>query len=92
MQTHIHCSFYMLLSFVIAGHFLLTNLLVDSLKAAAPSRIVNVSSRAHKRGQMHFDDLMLEKDYTRMKAYNQSKLANILFTRQLAKNLDGKQL
>ncbi|XP_030650271.1 retinol dehydrogenase 12-like [Chanos chanos] len=71
------------------GHFLLTNCLLDLLKKSAPSRIVNVSSLAHERGQIHFDDINLDKDYTPQKAYRQSKLANVLFTRELAKRLQG---
>lgn len=69
------------------GHFLLTNLLLDLIKAASPSRIVNVSSRAHTRGQIYRDDFMLDKDYGSIKSYSQSKLANVLFTRKLAKIL-----
>ncbi len=69
------------------GHFLLTNLLVDKLKASAPSRIVNVSSLAHERGRMEWDDIMLENSFHPQKAYRQSKLANVLFTRELAKRL-----
>ncbi|XP_071497989.1 retinol dehydrogenase 12-like [Diadema antillarum] len=71
------------------GHFLLTHLLLDLLKASAPSRIVNVSSSAHKFGKMHFDDIMLTKKYSSMASYGQSKLANVLFTRELAKKLKG---
>ncbi|XP_017958897.1 retinol dehydrogenase 12-like [Drosophila navojoa] len=71
------------------GHFLLTNLLLDLLKKSAPSRIVNVSSLAHTRGCIDFSDLNSEKYYDPGAAYSQSKLANILFTRELAKRLEG---
>lgn len=71
------------------GHFLLTNLLLDTLKDSAPSRIVNVSSSAHKRGKIKFDDLNNEKTYEPGEAYAQSKLANILFTKELANKLKG---
>lgn len=71
------------------GHFLLTNLLLDSLKAAAPSRIVVLSSLAHIWGQINKDDLNSEKGYNKFKAYSQSKLANVLFTRELAKRLEN---
>uniref|UniRef100_A0A672HU82 Retinol dehydrogenase 13-like n=1 Tax=Salarias fasciatus TaxID=181472 RepID=A0A672HU82_SALFA len=71
------------------GHFLLTNCLLDLLKKSAPSRIVNVSSLAHERGQIYFDDINQEKDYKPRKSYAQSKLANVLFTRELAKKLQG---
>lgn len=71
------------------GHFLLTNLLLDILKASAPSRIVIVSSLAHKFGQINRDDLNSEKSYNKYKAYSQSKLANILFCQELAKRLKG---
>lgn len=71
------------------GHFLLTNLLLDRLITAAPSRIVVVSSLAHVFGSINKEDLNSEKSYNRYKAYFQSKLANILFTRYLAKKLDG---
>ncbi|KAK7507085.1 hypothetical protein BaRGS_00001936, partial [Batillaria attramentaria] len=71
------------------GHFLLTMLLLDKIKASAPSRIVNVSSLAHVRGQINFDDLNTAKSYDPGVAYAQSKLANVLFTRELAKKLDG---
>ncbi|KAK9891064.1 hypothetical protein WA026_013390 [Henosepilachna vigintioctopunctata] len=69
------------------GHFLLTNLLLDYLKVSAPSRIINVSSVAYKRGRIHKDDLNSDKNYDKAAAYAQSKLANILFTRELAKRL-----
>ncbi|XP_063590817.1 retinol dehydrogenase 13-like [Penaeus indicus] len=71
------------------GHFLLTNLLLDKLKASAPSRIINVSSVAHMRGSIKFDDLNSEKNYDEGDAYAQSKLANILFTQELAERLQG---
>ncbi|KAG5273162.1 hypothetical protein AALO_G00148350 [Alosa alosa] len=71
------------------GHFLLTNCLLDLLKKSTPSRIVNVSSLAHERAEMYFDDINLDKDYTPQKAYKQSKLANVLFSRELSKRLQG---
>ncbi|RZC33255.1 retinol dehydrogenase 12-like [Asbolus verrucosus] len=71
------------------GHFLLTNLLLDMLKNSAPSRIINVSSVAHKRGKINKDDLNSDKNYDPGAAYAQSKLANILFTKELAKKLAG---
>jgi len=71
------------------GHFLLTNLLLDKVKASAPSRIVNVSSLAHYKGHVNFDDLNGEKAYSSMKAYQQSKLCNVLFTNKLHQMLHG---
>ncbi|XP_041849050.1 retinol dehydrogenase 13 [Melanotaenia boesemani] len=71
------------------GHFLLTNLLLDMLQKSAPSRIVIVSSLAHERGSIHFDDINLDKNYQPDKSYRQSKLANVLFGRQLAARLQG---
>jgi retinol dehydrogenase-14 len=72
------------------GHFSLTNLLVSRLRAGAPSRIINVTSVGHHfaRYGMRFDDLQSERGYDGMEAYCRSKLANVLFTRQLAKRLD----
>ena len=64
-------------------------LLLDKLKSSAPSRIINVSSLAHIRGVINFDDLNSTKSYSPGSAYSQSKLANILFTRELAKRLEG---
>lgn len=69
--------------------FLLTNLLLDILKDSAPARIVNVSSDAHRYDRMNFDDLGFQRSYSGMKAYARSKLANILFTYELARRLAG---
>jgi NAD(P)-dependent dehydrogenase (short-subunit alcohol dehydrogenase family) len=69
--------------------FLLTHLLRDLLVQSAPARVVTVSSEAHKRGQIRFDDLQGEQDYSGMKAYSQSKLANLLFNRELARRFGG---
>lgn len=71
------------------GHFLLTNRLLDLLVSNAPARIINVSSGAHKAGRIHFDDVNLSKNYAVWRAYAQSKLANILFTYELADRLHG---
>jgi NAD(P)-dependent dehydrogenase (short-subunit alcohol dehydrogenase family) len=69
--------------------FLLTNLLLDTLKASAPSRIIIVSSGSHRDARIHFDDLNLDQGYWVMRAYGQSKLANLLFTYELARRLEG---
>ena len=72
------------------GHFLLTSLLLDRLKASAPSRVVNLSSFAHRLTRaMSWDDLQSERSFSPMGAYAQSKLANILFTTELARRLGG---
>lgn len=71
------------------GYFLLTNLLLDQLRASAPARIINVSSSAHKQGTLDFTDLHFTRGYGGMKAYARSKLANLLFTRTLARRLAG---
>lgn len=72
------------------GHFLLTNLLLDKLKASAPSRIINLSSLAHVAGHIDFDDLNWEKrKYNTKAAYCQSKLAIVLFTKELSRRLQG---
>ncbi|XP_016107802.1 retinol dehydrogenase 12-like isoform X2 [Sinocyclocheilus grahami] len=74
------------------GHFFLTFLLMDLLKHSAPSRVINVSSLAHPMGKIHFEDLNSEKSYHPVKAYVQSKLANILFTRELATRVEGSSV
>lgn len=69
--------------------FLLTNLLLDMIKASPAARIINVSSDAHQYGSMDFADLEYKRRYFGMKAYARSKLANILFTYELARRLEG---
>lgn len=69
--------------------FLLTNLLLDRLKASAPARIINVSSGAQSMGRIEFDDLQGAHHYSGQRAYNQSKLATIMFTNELARRLEG---
>ncbi|XP_028719082.1 retinol dehydrogenase 13 isoform X2 [Peromyscus leucopus] len=72
------------------GHFLLTNLLLEKLKASAPSRIINLSSLAHVAGHIDFDDLNWKtKKYDTKAAYCQSKLAVVLFTKELSRRLQG---
>jgi NAD(P)-dependent dehydrogenase (short-subunit alcohol dehydrogenase family) len=69
--------------------FLLTRILLPALRAAAPSRIVNLASTAHLRGRIDFADLMASRNYGALRAYAQSKLANVLFTVELARRLAG---
>lgn len=69
--------------------FLLTNLLLDALKASAPSRVVTVSSAAHKSFTLDLEDLQSERRYSGFGAYGRSKLANILFTQELSRRLEG---
>ncbi|CAN5866648.1 SDR family oxidoreductase [soil metagenome] len=74
------------------NYFLLTNLLLDTLKASAPSRIVNVASGAHQGAELDFDDLGTKRNYGFMKAYGRSKLANVMFTYELARRLEGTRV
>jgi NAD(P)-dependent dehydrogenase (short-subunit alcohol dehydrogenase family) len=71
------------------GHFLLTNLLLNTLKESAPSRVINVSSGSHRGAQIDFDNLRGESGYRGLQAYGQSKLANVLFTYELARRMEG---
>lgn len=71
------------------SYFLLSNLLLDMLKKNTPSRIVNTSSGSHLRGEINFDDVNLSKKYFFQRAYAQSKLANVMFTIELARRLEG---
>ncbi|XP_038073397.1 retinol dehydrogenase 13-like [Patiria miniata] len=72
------------------GHFLLTNLLLDLIKSSTPARIINVSSIAHAYGKMNWEDIHMKEGYNGGKAYCQSKLANILFTRELSRRMKRK--
>lgn len=76
------------------GHFKLTGLLLDTLKNTPQSRVVNVSSIAHKRGRMHFDNLMFDNGsgYNPTKAYGQSKLANLHFTFELQRFFEANNI
>ncbi len=71
------------------SYFLLTNLLLDVIKSSSPSRIVNVASDAHQSAHLDFDDLQSQNSYGGYKAYGRSKLANLLFTYELARKLKG---
>jgi NAD(P)-dependent dehydrogenase (short-subunit alcohol dehydrogenase family) len=71
------------------AYFVVTALLRDKLAASGSARIVNVSSDAHRRATLDFDDLQTAKNFSAWKAYGRSKLANILFTRELARRLAG---
>lgn len=72
------------------SYFLLSHLLVPALEAAPSARIVNVASAAHKGVTLDFDDLQAEEKYDRWLAYKRSKLANIMFTYELARRLEGR--
>jgi NAD(P)-dependent dehydrogenase (short-subunit alcohol dehydrogenase family) len=71
------------------GYFHLTRLLLDVIQSSGPARIVNVSSDAHRGAQIDFDDLQSEKNYAGFRTYARSKLANLLFTYELARRLEG---
>lgn len=71
------------------GHFLLTRGLLDVLRGSAPARVVTVASEAHWLGRLDFDDLMGERRWSGVKAYCQSKLANVEFSYELARRLQG---
>ena len=74
------------------GHFALTARLFETLRATPNARVVTVSSIAHRMGTIRFDDLMGERSYRRWPAYGQSKLANLLFMKELARRLDAANL
>lgn len=74
------------------AYFLLTIQLLDVLKASAPSRIINVASMLHQFVTINFADLQSEESYQASKVYNQTKLANVLFTYELARRLEGTQV
>ncbi|XP_047537126.1 retinol dehydrogenase 12-like [Vanessa atalanta] len=69
------------------GHFLLTELLLDTLKKSTPSRVVVVTCSAHTKGKIYTDDLNMSTNYDPVAAYNQSKLANVLFARELGRRM-----
>jgi NAD(P)-dependent dehydrogenase (short-subunit alcohol dehydrogenase family) len=71
------------------AYFLLTNLLLEPLKASAPARIVNVASNSHLGQHLDFDNLELKRGYNPMRAYGRSKLCNLYFTYELARRLEG---
>lgn len=71
------------------AYFVITAILRPKLAASAPSRIINTASGAHQGASLDFGDLQFSQDYTGLKAYRRSKLCNILFTRELARRLDG---
>ncbi|HTP75469.1 MAG TPA: SDR family oxidoreductase [Rhizomicrobium sp.] len=71
------------------NYFVVTNVLLDRLKATPGARIVSTASDAHKSGKLDFDDLQSERNYSSFRVYGTSKLCNILFTRELARRLDG---
>ena len=85
-------SFWLSFPSLYPGHFLLTHLLMDKLRAAEQARIINNTALAYKLGNIDFDDINCEKkEYKAGDAYSQSKLALVFFTQKLAKELQGKQ-
>jgi NAD(P)-dependent dehydrogenase (short-subunit alcohol dehydrogenase family) len=71
------------------AYFLLTDLLLDTLKASAPARVVNVASNSHRDTHLDFDNLQLERGYNPLRAYGRSKLCNLYFTYELARRLEN---
>ncbi|XP_028044480.1 uncharacterized protein LOC113555286 [Rhopalosiphum maidis] len=71
------------------GHFLFTSLLLPRIRNSTPARIVNVSSMAHTRGVINFEDINYDANYSSLVSYSQSKLANVLFSKELSKRLEG---
>jgi NAD(P)-dependent dehydrogenase (short-subunit alcohol dehydrogenase family) len=69
--------------------FLLTHLLLDRLRESAPARVVTTASDAHKSGRLDLDDLQSEHSFSPLRTYGTTKLCNVLFTRELARRLDG---
>jgi retinol dehydrogenase-14 len=88
-QTFTEDGFEMQMGVNHLAHFLLTELLLDCLKASAPSRIVTVTSTLHKKAGLDFDTFKGFDKYSAQTAYNQSKLANVLFAVELAERLEG---
>lgn len=82
----------MTLALNLLAPFLLTNLLLDSLEAGAPSRVVNVSSRASLGGSIDLDDLQSESSYSGTKVYGNAKLAEVLFTEELARRVSDRNI
>ena len=74
------------------GLFLLTELLLPALEKGAPSRIINLSSDAHRSARIDFDDLQAERRYSSFGVYSRSKLMNVLFTRELARRVAGRRI
>ena len=93
IMLFLHLSMYylkMLYFIFVAGHFLLTNLLLDKLKASPNGRVISLVSPIFKKGEIYFQDLNSAKDYFAKEAYAQSKLALVFFTQELARRLKGK--
>jgi NAD(P)-dependent dehydrogenase (short-subunit alcohol dehydrogenase family) len=74
------------------AYYVLANMLLDQLKAAGTARIVNTASDAHRGAKLNFDDLQSERGYRGFAVYKKSKLANILFTRELARRIAGTRV
>ncbi|MEM7133611.1 MAG: SDR family NAD(P)-dependent oxidoreductase [Chloroflexota bacterium] len=72
--------------------FLLTRRLLPALLQRADARVINISSSGHRSGKIHFDNVNLRRDFNGMRAYLQSKLANVLFTQELARHTQGLSL